>query len=402
MIASQVDIERSLKEFEQTGLSRPGVMDEVPLANNDVRIDGDQDGWWPRLAALVYGLLPASPASKLPALLAALLDSADEFKAGFNEKPLVHARQRVVDSGSNDKEAIGSVLDETFRLVHVVREQQEAQAKATRGETDGAHHNKGTGDAFSCSKGNAEEPIGTLLQPLGQQGAGRAPGSLGYFLALIAEVWGCLYGPHPHDQHRVHAVWQRFKSKATSGNVFQDLVHLAAIACGETVVLDPGTGTRANEGYIPPDANGRVFEGWPHSLSQQESSPGESASRYPPWAPALELMCWGVVPTLNAENVLLSCIEAVAIRTKRGKGRLGTGLSQERGVTSSKALIAVVTAIARGYHGVAVGEDLSGVLLADLLNVAQNSPTKVNAEVRVSCSYHSMDLCRLLARLAIV
>lgn len=332
--------------------------------------------------------LPVTPqASELPALVSSLCGA---YCVGFTsrQEELLKAAQRAAESNTDDMEAVVSVLSGTLHLVKVVR--CRLQSSNAQPELNDAHNGGVSGCGLCCRIDKREEVQTTRPLPIRDRGVGQTPNTLQLFLSLLAEVWECLYRTCPNQHTVVQALRHTFSPTSTPGEALEDLVHLAAISWKQTSISGSGAETLCAERCTPMHATGGSLLGGQSAITARERH-----SRSLPWAPALELMSWGILPTVIAENVLLSCVQAVAKVPQRGKEETQTGCAAAK--SSRNAVIAVITAIAKGYHSLAVGEDLSAVLLADLLDAAARSLTR-NVVVRVSC-YHSMNLCRLVGRL---
>lgn len=338
------------------------------------------------------GLVTKVPAPKLCALALTFVDSAHKLVVGFREENLMAAAHRVSFSSANDVQAIETVVGETLHLVNAVR-----HGKGFHSTPENCHENI-SADGGGCGTGHGKDEKGELqstrTQQFDFQGAPQDTKMLGTFLSSLARLYGALPDHHHH-------IWQSFRKRSTSagtiGNAFEDLVHLSAIA------LKPDDLSSSEVALL--DANDVELgghQGQLHDRSSQQDNPAtESCLRVFPWDPLLSLMSWGVVPVLPAENYLLSCLQATAIPEIGQVGeRYPAGCcSGEASSTRRGCLVAVVTAIAKGYHSLAVGKDLSSVSLTDLLGVAANSLTTVSVASIPLYRYHPMDLCRLVARL---
>ena len=385
VVACHAGMEKTREDVSQAGLSRQ--QNFRGHSADSMGREGGQGGL-PCPPVLVQALPITSQSSELPALVSALCGACSAYcrEATSRQEGLLKAAQRAAESNTDDMQAVASVLSGTLHLVKVVRYRLESRS----GQPDGndAHIGEAPDCGLHCQIGKGEDLQMTRSLPIQDHGVGQTSNTLRAFLSLLAEIWGCLHRTCPNQHIVVRALRHTFTSTSTPGETLEDLVHLAAIAVKETSTSDSGPETLCAERYTSIlSTDGSLVRG------RSGASTREGHPRCPPWAPALELMSWGVLPAVNAENVLLSCVQAVAKGRQRGKQA-----QTECAVgTSSKAVIAVITAIAKGYHSLAVGEDLSAVLLADLLDAAARSLTR-NVVVKAS-SYHSMHLCRLVARL---
>lgn len=385
VVACYAGTEKAREDISQAGLSRqPNI--RVHSADSMGR-EGGQGGL-PCPPVLVQALPITPQSSELPALVSALCGACGAYCLGVtSQEDLLKAAQRAAESNTDDMQAVASVLSGTLHLVKAVRCRLESRS-AQPGWND-AHIGEVLGCGFHCQIGKGEELQTTRPLPIQDHGVGQTSNTLQVFLSLLAEVWGYLHRTCPNQHVVVRALRHTFTSTSTPGEALEDLVHLAAIAWKETSTSDSGAETLCAE-RCPPIlwTDGSLVGG------QSGTSVRQRHPRCPPWAPALELMSWGILPAVNAENILLSCVQAVGKVRQRAQEETQTGCAVG---TSSNAVIAVITAIAKGYHSLAVGEDLSAVLLADLLDDAARSLTR-NVVVRVSY-YHSMHLCRLVGRL---
>ena len=365
------------RDISQAGLSRQH--NKRAYSPDSMGREGGRGGL-PCPPVLVQAALPITlQASELPALVSSLCGA---YCVGFTSQDLLKSAQRAVESNTGDLQAVVSVLSGTLHLVKVVRCRLES--RSAQPDLNDAY----SGEVERCGGCRIDNGEKLEMIPLRvrDHGVGQTSNNLQLFLSMLAEVWGCLHRTCPNKHDVVRALQHTFSSTSTPGEALEDLVHLAAMAWKETNISDSGDETLCAERCIPVHAADDSLVGGQSAISTQERQP-----RCPPWAPALELMSWGVLPAVHAENVLLSCVQAVA-KVQRGKE---TPTGRTAG-TSCNGVIAVITAIAKGYHSLAVGEDLSEVVLADLLDAAARSLTK--NVVRVS-HYHSMNLCRLVGRL---
>lgn len=288
----------------------------------------------------LQGTLPTSTASRLPALISTLVDVAEELglESGETHTFLEAAQQVATTSTGADVQAAASIVRETVRLVESIRWRQESVCVT---DTDGI------GDAVKLSR---------------EKSTSCRSNGLGDFLALLGEVWGSLYGASDVYQHQVvHALQQGFSTTAIDD--VEHLVRLAAVAWERARVSDAG------------------FE----TTSSEDGSSERSECR--PWVPILQLMAWGVVPAVTAENAVLSCLRVCRASSKPRKG--ATRNDQGKTAESRRdALIEVASAVAKGYHSLGAEE------------VARSMTLSVGT--KLSGWYHSMNLCRLVARLEIL
>lgn len=360
-------------------------MEQPQVAVDVVDVGIDQDAGLRSSFLHLQGVLPTWVASNLTAVVSALLDAAGNLCVGSGGEGLVHAALCVSDSRGNDVQAVANVVCETLHLVQRVRCRHWFTRVQDTDDTQDAE-----GKAHECETAPALLRGGEVR---------RASNSPGLFLVLLAEVWGSLHRACDKNQPKaLQALRHGFTSTVTLGNMFEDLVHLAAVAWEGINPSDCGGVTLSGERWMPPDDASDDVVGCQNGLFQERKS---RRADYSPWAPALQLMSWGLVPVLTAENALLACVQTVVTRPKLREGdtraRLAGGHCKTMN-TSRDALIAVVTAIAKGYHSLGVGVDLSAVVLGDLLDVAAKSRSRVNVEPK-PYRYHSMNLCRLVARL---
>lgn len=322
---------------------------------------------WSRLSQNVPGaLLPEEAASNLDALASAVVDSAHKLVVGFRAEVLMDAVHRVSmsTSGAHDLQAIKTVVDETAHLVKDIRRGRNYRIMVEIiygvSNAEGARTEVGHG-----SGGRAE------TRPT-------APIMVGTFLSSLSLFYGALPGYH-------HGVWKSLRNCSTSsrtlGNSLEDLVHLAAIAREHGDFPDSGFGIG--------DSNVDVDCGGQHGRDSHKTNRAQDIVS--PWKPVVQVLSWGVIPILTAENTLLSCIAAV--NPEMGKEASGWRESAESWKIND--LLAVVEAVAKGYHSLGVGQDLSDISVVDLLGVV----AKVSTAGKLD-RYHPMDLCRLIGRLA--
>lgn len=389
VVACHGGMEKTREDVIQTGLSRHNS--KRAHSGDSMGREGGQGGL-PSPPVLVQALPitpEASELSELPGLVSSLCGA---YCVGFTSREdLLKAAQRAAESNTDDMQAVVSVLSGTLHLVKVVRCRLE-DSRSPQPDVKDGHIGEVSGCGLRCQIDKEEELQATRPLPVRDHEVGQTSSTLQLFLSLLADIWECLHRTCPNQHNVVGALRRTFTSTSTPGEALEDLVHLAAIAWKETSISDSGAERLFAERCTPIHATDGSLVGGQSAISTREI-----LSRWPPWAPALELMSWGVIPAVNAENVLLSCVQAMAKVRQCGIEETRTGCTMG---TSSSAVIAVVTAIAKGYHSIAVGEDLSAVLLADLLDAAARSLTR-NVVVRVSY-YHSMNLCRLVGRLVMM
>lgn len=350
---------------------------------------------WGRQSQEVLGGLDAKvPASKLCALALTFVDCAHKLVVGFREENLIEAAHRVSTSSANDVQAINTIVGETLHLVNAVRHGRVFHS--IPGKCHNNHSAHDTGRGVGHGDDEKTELESTRTQPFRSQRVLQDPKLLGTFLSSLARLYGALPDHHHH-------IWRSSRKISTSagtlGSAVEDLIHLSSIAWKAADLSHSEMAlTDANDGDLGGNHGG--LDGGP---SQQEDLVTESCLNVFPWDPLLSLLSWGVVPVLTAENCLLSCLQAAA-NPEIGEARVGHSPGCWWRETSRRGcLVDVVTAVAKGYHSLAVGEDLSKVLLTDLLGVAANSLTTVNSAASKSLfGYHPMDLCRLVARLAMM
>lgn len=320
---------------------------------------------WSRSQNVLGERLPEESASNLYALASAVVDSAHKLVVGFRAEILMDAVHRVSTStsGAHDLQAIKSVVDETARLVKDIRRGRSSRVMV--------------GNIHGIS--NAEGTRGGVGHGSGGQGETRRsfPIMVGTFLSSLSLFYGALPGYH-------HGVWKSLRNCSTAsrtlGNSLEDLVHLAAIAWERDSFPDSMFGVRD---VIDVELGGQYGDSHNTNRAQNGVSP---------WDPVIQVLSWGVIPILTAENSLLSCIQAAA---NPETGVEALGCREEMGSWKRDGLFAVVEAVAKGYHSLGVGQDLSAVSLVDLLGV-------VAARVSITAKltrYHPMDLCRLVGRL---
>ncbi|CAN0383711.1 unnamed protein product [Ectocarpus sp. 12 AP-2014] len=308
----------------------------------------------PKSPVVLASLLPRDPASDLCAIASKLCAIASKQCAhvdkceGHRVRRFLEAVHRVSitstddDIESNDPK---SIIGETWHLVDAVQ-----RCRDSSGFPETIHD---TDDV-------SEELERTPAQRFRDHGT-QDPNVLETFLASLA----LLYRTLPD------CIWQSIPKSSTLGSMSSDvvgnLVHLAARA-------------------------------WERNASywRKDKDPGqEGCLRFPPCEPVLQLMSWGAISVVTAENVLLSCIQ-----TATGGSTSQTGVTCPEArwdETSPSSVIAVATAIVKGYHSLALGKDLWTVSLDDLLDVTARSVPAM--DLSKPFRYHPMDLCRLIARL---
>lgn len=295
--------------------------------------------------------------SSLHALALAVVDSAHKIVVGFRKELLMQAVHRVPTSGTYDPQAIKSLVTETAHLVNEVRVMIDTVHDTSNPE--GARHGVGHGS------GGQEEtrPIARVM--------------VAEFLSSLSLFYGALPDCH-------HGGWNSLRNCSTIirmlDSTLEDLVHLAAIAWERSDFLDSGFGKG--------DAIDVDLGGHSHRTTTRAQDSGNCVC---PWDPVIQVVSWGVIPILAAENSLLSCIQNAA---NLEPGAEALGFRERTDSWKKDCLFAVVAAVAKGYHSLGVGQDLSTVSLFDMLAVA----ARVSNAAKLS-RYHPMDLCRLVGRL---
>ncbi len=315
--------------------------------------------------------------SKVPALeyASSLVEYAHKLGVESNTGRLLDAVHLVSASKANDVQALKTVVEETLQLVKEIRTDWGSRIMPNNNTIA----EEGAGDA-GHSDGNQEE-VETY------ETRSNFSVMVGTFLSSLA----LLYGTLPDCHHRAwQALRDASKSSFTFGNAVENLVHLAAIALErDTWSLDS----------VIPDATENLG-GHPGKCSDQNELAPARSVRFSPWEPIIQVLSWGFIPILTAENSLLSCIQAPANLETGDEGYCGEKRSSrgEKRDSRRDILMAVVTSVTRRYHSLGVGDDLSTVLLGDLLGVAASSPVRRTNAVKLA-HYHPMNLCRLVARL---
>lgn len=383
--AYHVNIERNQKDKKQEDSSRlSGRLGQVQKDKN-VGTPGNKD-------LFLQGSLPTSPWSRLPALLSALISTAKKLGARFGEEDIMQAANRVSTDGVDDIQAMAIILRETLQLVRAVRRRLLFRVREDAESILGSQY---AGGEIGCTKIRTEELQRTQAPSFRGQETQRAPKSLERFLNLLARVWRSLYGSYNSNHYVVQALRAGFNSMPASGDAFGDLVHLTALAWEEAIFFGRGDKFPPEKSCMPP-----------HKADVSLGGPFTLLSQWGVCIPALELMAWGVVSVMVAENTLLSCMQG--LKTKSPKRRsFSTDIKLMKGgnditASSPDALVLVLSGITKGYHSLAVEEDLSAVLLVDLLDVAAKSLSRRHLDAKPPQCYHSLDLCRLVARLVAV
>ncbi|CAM9099606.1 unnamed protein product [Ectocarpus sp. 6 AP-2014] len=301
----------------------------------------------PKSPEVLASLLPRDPASDLCAIASKLCAHVDKCE-GHRERRFLEAVHRVsISSTDDDIESNDpkSIIGETWQLVDAVR-----RCRDSSGIPETIH------DTHDVSEELERTPAQRFRDHVTQD-----PNVLETFLASLALFYRTL----------PDCIWRPIPNSSTLGSMSSDvvgnLVHLAARAW------------ERNAGY------------W-----QKDKDPGqERCLRFPPCEPVLQLMSWGAISVVTAENVLLSCIQTA---TRGSTSQTGLLCPEARwDETSPSSVIAVATAVVKGYHSVALGKDLWTVFLDDLLDVTAGSVPAM--DLSKPFRYHPMDLCRLIARL---
>ncbi|CAM9114119.1 unnamed protein product, partial [Ectocarpus fasciculatus] len=301
----------------------------------------------PKRPEVLASLLPGDPPSGLCAVASKLCAHVDMCEGG-RERRFLEAVHRVsISSTEDDIEAndLKIIIGETWHLVDVVRRCRDSSGIP---ET--------TQDTHDVSEELERAPAQWCRGHVTQD-----PNVLETFLASLALFYRTL----------PDCIWRSIPNTSTLGsmssNAFGNLVHLAATAWEE---------------------NARYW--------RKEKDPGqEHFLRFPPCEPVLQLMSWGAISVITAENVLLSCIQTATRGSTLQTDVMHTEARWDE--TSLSSVIAVATAVVKGYHSLALGKDLWTVSLDDLVDVTAGSIPAL--DLSKPFRYHPMDLCRLIARL---
>lgn len=301
----------------------------------------------PKNPEVLASLLPRDQASDLCAIASKLCAHVGECE-GRREQSFLEAVQRLsINSTDEVIEAndLRSIIGETWHLVDAVRRcRNSSDIPAT------------THDTQDVSEEFERTPAQWFRHNVTQD-----PNVLETFLASLALFYRAL----------PDCIWRSIPNSSTLGplpsKAFENLVHLTATAW---------------------EQNARYW--------RKDKDPGqERCLRFPPCEPVLQLLSWGIISVVTAENVLLSCIQTA---TRGSTSQTGVMYPEARWVeTSPSSLMAVATAVVKGYHSLALGKDLWTVFLDDLLDVTVGSIPAI--DLSKPFRYHPMDFCRLIARL---
>lgn len=317
---------------------------------------------------------PSAPI--LTALLLELVDVGQNIGADVGRKhELVEDGQKVMSSNGEDVQAVADVVRETLHVAHSAAQRQQC----------------GIGQNTLCFPAHVLQTVrhvnlhGTVDDKVRSEGT-----KIAIFLTLLAEVWASLYSSsHSCQRSVVHCLQGGGAAKATVVGVYEDLVVLASLAVkavtSETQHFQDMT---EQQDGITADVD---------SVVSNMSSAIPATRDSPPWLPALELMLWGAIPAVEAENTLLSLLnEASSVQTQHTEATQSDGQQPLRG-----ALNVVITALVEGYHSRAVQETprVSG---ANALDCAVDSLATFPVGLAARGRYHPMNLSRVAARLAVV
>lgn len=411
-ISFHTQIEEQLKDAAQAALDSIGNTERTHSSSADeVAV---QDGGLGCGDAVIAGdCIPTSPTSNLPPayplplLVVALADAAHDLGADLGSRnELVQAVQGMAVNGGNDVDAAESIMRDTLRLVQHMPCWHLPDCRV------GQYHwsARMAGGMCHCRCRGASEVVeGAQPQLMGIPGAKALASRAGNFLALLAEVWGSLNATSPFRARRnVEAPLKNSLPTAMEAiSAFEDLIFFAALTMETTWCLatDLGCEGVAAQGRCGFAANECVGKQLPASWQHDCMSSTPEIAKYPPWAPAVELLSGGIMSVVKAENILLSCIHAAIAKRHTRPGiadayTKGTGQRELTNYPSRIAVVVVVTAVVKGYHSWATKEDMSRVLLVDLLDYAADALTRRPQGTVVPDGYHPMDLGRIVGLLA--
>lgn len=351
--------------------------------------------------------LPApSPTSRLPVLASAFIDAGQMLGVcANNKKEIVEAALGVAVSNGHDVRAVSCVVRETLYLVERATQQERSSCAEDTVESEvDLLRGKELGQGYSYQGGRAEA-IPETLPSERARGVGCRASSVAYFLSLLAELWASLYAVSPECQrHLVRSLQDGLPTTSTETGSFVDVIHLATLAVrtgswdaksykSEQVAAQQPRGTHLS---------GCLGRKWGALVEELTSIPLHA--EHLPWYPAVAMMLWGAVSPVRAENALLSCM-------RKDKGKHGPASREKHSVdnigqekpaqlTSRDPLVYVVDAVVKGYHSLAIREDMSQVPMSDLLECVADSLTRIPRSTSACSHYHPMDLSRVIGRLA--
>lgn len=319
------------------------------------------------------------PESKLPTLLSALADVADKMGAEVSNKSELLQAGRTVDTCDGfTGRAADTVLRGTLHYVRQISRQAPGSSCDDPTESLSEEQETDSGGESGCA-----------FVSLADEDLRRERDNIRHFLILLAGVWASLRSMLQTHQD-LPAGLPPSLAQDVVVNALEDLMNLAALA----------TDDRRS------DSEGRQCE-----LTRQSHAPlcsdlwqslpvGSSGGRrLQPWSPILEVLWWSCISIVRAENILLTCIGGTTAK-KHNSSRpcCAAHPSKKQVQRSRRAAISVATAIVKEYHSWGVGEDLSHVLLLDLLEYAASSARPPHV-VTTSPGYHPMNFCRLVGYL---
>lgn len=174
-------------------------------------------------------------------------------------------------------------------------------------------------------------------------------------------------------------------------HAFEGIVKLATLVVGARFVMENReSGTGATLG----SSSGALL-----GQHKSRSEYGNSC----PWSPAVKLLSWGVISSLEAENSLFSHVQGDTLMTQvptPGELPLEDLNKMQVDIFFKNAATSVVAAVLKGYHGWGTQQNLSHVLLIDLLDCAVESRPQVSFRHTMSHGYHPMNFCRLVGYLS--
>lgn len=319
----------------------------------------------------------SSSAPILTALVLELVDVGQSIGADVGRKhELMQDAQRVMAINGEDVQAVADVVRETLHVAHSAAHRQQC----------GIGENTLGFPAHVLQTGQQIDLDGVINDTVGSDGS-----KIATFLILLAEVWASLYSlSHSCQRSVVYCLQGGGAAKATVAGVYEDLVVLASLAV-KAVTSESGhfQGMAGQPDEVTTTYVDSVVSNMPSTIP--------ATRECPPWLPALELMLWGAISAVEAENTLLSLLnEASSVQAEHSRATQ-SGIQQPL----FGALNVVITALVEGYHSRAV-QEIPRVSVANALDCAVDSLATFPAGLSARGRYHPMNLSRVAARLAVV
>lgn len=325
--------------------------------------------------------IATSTSSRLPGLLSSLITSAETLETDSgNKSKLVQEGLNFATSDGGDVRASIRILQATLCLLTSVSRRSTPCDCCLSGRC--------------YSRAQEAESVnicGEQSLPSSDWDGTCDRKSVEHFLAILTGVWSLLQPqPSTSDDSLLCAEIQGISSGELI-HAFEGIVQLATLVVGARFLMED----RESRMGATLGLSSGTFLGQHNSRSEY----GDSC----PWSPAVKLLSWGVIPSLEAENALFSHVQRDTVITQvpePGEFPFEEVNKMQVNHFLKNAATSVVAAVLKGYHSWGTQQNLSHVLLTDLLDCTVESRPQVSCRHTMSHGYHPMNFCRLVGYLS--